>query len=70
MGSKHLKAIVFEGDGRRPIFNAKGVKRFSKEVAEESKNNPVVQAYRNRGTSLMVKKINQANAFPTEAHVI
>jgi len=66
MGSKHLKAIVFKGDKRRALFDADGVKRFSKEVAEESKNNPAVQAYKNMGTSLMVKKINQAKAFPTK----
>jgi aldehyde:ferredoxin oxidoreductase len=66
MGSKHLKAVVFKGDKRRALFDAKGVECFSKEVAEESKNNPVVQAYRNMGTSLMVKKINQVKAFPTK----
>jgi aldehyde:ferredoxin oxidoreductase len=66
MGSKHLKAIVFKGDKRRALFDAKGVECFSKEVAEESKNNPVVQAYRDMGTSLMVKKINQVKAFPTK----
>ena len=66
MGSKHLKAIVFKGDKRRSLFDAKGVKRFSKEVVAESKCNPMVQAYRNMGTSLMVKKINQAKAFPTK----
>jgi len=66
MGSKHLKAIVFKGDKRRALFDAKGVECFSKEVAEESKINPVVQAYRDMGTSLMVKKINQVKAFPTK----
>jgi aldehyde:ferredoxin oxidoreductase len=66
MGSKHLKAIVFKGDKRRFLSDAKGVKRFSKEVVAESKRNPVVQAYRNMGTSLMVEKINQAKAFPTK----
>jgi aldehyde:ferredoxin oxidoreductase len=66
MGSKHLKAIVFKGDKRRALFDAEGVRRFSKDVAEESKNNPAVQAYKNMGTSLMVKKINQAKAFPTK----
>jgi len=66
MGSKYLKAIVFKGDKRRTLFDAKGVECFSKEVAEESKNNPVVQSYRNMGTSLMVKKINQVKAFPTK----
>jgi len=66
MGSKYLKAIVFKDDKRRSLFDAKGVECFSKEVVEESKNNPVVKAYRNMGTSLMVKKINQAKAFPTK----
>ena len=66
MGSKHLKAIVFKGDKRRALFDAEGVRHFSKDVAEESKNNPAVQAYKNMGTSLMVKKINQAKAFPTK----
>jgi aldehyde:ferredoxin oxidoreductase len=66
MGSKYLKAIVFRGDKRRSLFDAEGVQRLSKEVAEESKNNPAVQAYKNMGTSLMVKKINQAKAFPTK----
>lgn len=66
MGSKNLKAILFKGDKRRSLFDVKKVKRFSKEVATESKNNPVVQAYKNMGTPLMVKKINQAKAFPTQ----
>jgi len=65
MGSKNIKAIVFKGDRRRSLFDAKGIKRFSKGVAEESKNNPVVQAYRKMGTPMMVKNTNQAGAFPT-----
>jgi aldehyde:ferredoxin oxidoreductase len=65
MGSKQLKAVVFKGDKRRVLFDAGRVKRFSKEVAEESKNNPVVQAYRRMGTPGMVKNTNMSGAFPT-----
>lgn len=66
MGSKNLKAIVFKGDRKRSLFHKEHVRQFSKAVAEESKNNPVVQAYRTMGTPMMVKTINQAMAFPTK----
>lgn len=65
MGSKHLKSIVFRGDKRRLLFDREKVKLFSKEIAIESKHNPVVQAYKSMGTPMMVKTINQAGAFPT-----
>ncbi len=66
MGSKNLKAIVFKGDKRRPLFDEERVKLFSKELSAESKNNPIVQAYKKMGTPMMVKSCNQAGAFPTK----
>ncbi len=65
MGSKNLKAIVFKGNRKRPLFNEKQVRTFSKELAAESKNNPVVQAYKNMGTPMMVESVNKIKAFPT-----
>jgi aldehyde:ferredoxin oxidoreductase len=65
MGSKHLKAIVFKGNKKRPLFNEKRVRTFSKELAAESKNNSVVQAYKKMGTPMMVEFVNKINAFPT-----
>lgn len=65
MGSKNLKAIVFKGDKRRPLFDEERVKLFSKDLSAESKNNPIVQAYKKMGTPMMVKSCNQAGAFPT-----
>lgn len=65
MGSKNLKAIVFKGNKKRPLFNEKRVATFSKELAAESKHNPVVQAYKNMGTPMMVEFVNKINAFPT-----
>ena len=65
MGSKNLKAIVFKGDKRRPLFDEERVKLFSKDLSAESKNNPIVQAYKKMGTPMMVESCNQAGAFPT-----
>jgi aldehyde:ferredoxin oxidoreductase len=65
MGSKNLKAIVFKGNKKRPLFNEKRVRAFSKELAAESKNNPVVQAYKKMGTPMMVEFVNKIKAFPT-----
>jgi aldehyde:ferredoxin oxidoreductase len=66
MGSKYLKAVVFKGDKRRLLFDAETVKRFSREIAGESRNNPVAQAYKKMGTPMMVRTTNQARAFPTK----
>jgi len=65
MGSKNLKAIVFKGNKRRPLFDEERVKLFSKELSAESKNNPIVQAYKNMGTPMMVESVNKIKAFPT-----
>jgi len=65
MGSKNLKAIVFKGNRKRRLFNEKQVRTFSKELAAESKNNPVVQAYKKMGTPMMVESVNKIKAFPT-----
>jgi aldehyde:ferredoxin oxidoreductase len=65
MGSKNLKAIVFKGNKKRLFFDEKRVRTFSKELAAESKNNPVVQAYKKMGTPMMVESVNKIKAFPT-----
>jgi aldehyde:ferredoxin oxidoreductase len=65
MGSKRLKAVVFQGDRRRPLFDGKAVRELSKKLAAEAKDNPGVKAYKTMGTPMMVKIVNQARAFPT-----
>ncbi len=65
MGSKKLKAIVFKGNKKRPLFDKEGVRAFAKEIAASSKDNPMVQNYKAMGTPSMVKIMNQAKAFPT-----
>ncbi|MDO9567317.1 MAG: aldehyde ferredoxin oxidoreductase family protein [Candidatus Desulfaltia sp.] len=65
MGSKNLKAIVFKGDKRRLLFDKENIKTFSKQVAEKSRDNPSVLAFKSWGTPNMVRTANLAGAFPT-----
>ncbi len=65
MGAKKLKALVFHGDRKRPLFDEAAVRKLSKEMAKEAKGNPAAAAYKSMGTPMMVKIMNNAGAFPT-----
>jgi len=65
LGSKQIKALVFQGDRKRPLYDKEAVKKLAKQIAEEGKDNPGVKAYKTMGTSQLVKIVNMANAFPT-----
>ena len=66
MGAKNIKAVVFQGNCKRPVHDKKAVKAFSIKIAKENKDNPGVVAYKNFGTPVMVKIMNTAGAFPTK----
>ena len=66
MGSKRLKGIAFYGDCKREVFSKDGVKTLSRELSKQSKTDPVVKAYRAKGTTMMVDMLNNAGAFPTK----
>ncbi len=65
MGAKNLKAVVFQGDRRRPLFDPEGVKAFSKTCLAAAKKNPSVALFRSKGTSKMVEAVNRIKAFPS-----
>jgi aldehyde:ferredoxin oxidoreductase len=65
MGSKQLKAIVFQGDRKRKTADPKALRAFSKEVMADSRGHPQVEAYKKNGTPGMVRVMNLAGAFPT-----
>jgi aldehyde:ferredoxin oxidoreductase len=65
MGSKKLKAVLFQGDRKRPVFDEPALRAFNRAIAEEGKDHPGVKAYKALGTPMMVKLLNQAGAFPT-----
>ncbi|MBW2317402.1 MAG: aldehyde:ferredoxin oxidoreductase [Desulfobacterales bacterium S7086C20] len=65
LGSKRLKAILFQGDCSRKLADRKAISVFSKGLAKEAKDNAQVAAYKNKGTPMMVKIMNEAGGFPT-----
>jgi aldehyde:ferredoxin oxidoreductase len=65
MGAKNLKAILFHGDRRRPLYDETAVRAMAKEMAAGAKESPVVLAYKSMGTPMMVDVMNAAQAFPT-----
>ena len=65
MGSKRLKAVVFQGDRKRELFDADAVSRMTKAMGKSAKDNPAAQAYRSMGTTMMVDLLNSAGAFPS-----
>lgn len=66
MGSKKLKALFFAGDRKRDLFSKDLVKSFTKEITKNGKTNPGVAAYKSMGTPMMVKILNNVQAFPTK----
>lgn len=66
LGSKKVKAVVFAGDRRRPLFDPSGVADYCKTFSKENLKSPGVEAYRNLGTTMMVKILNDAGAFPSK----
>lgn len=65
MGSKRLKAIVFQGDCRRKLADTKAMGVLAKQMAKEAKGHTQVAAYKKMGTPMMVKIMNEAGGFPT-----
>ncbi|MBW2367336.1 MAG: aldehyde ferredoxin oxidoreductase family protein [Deltaproteobacteria bacterium] len=65
MGAKKLKAIAFQGNRRRPLYDPDGLKTFSSDFCQAAKSNPSIRLFRAQGTPKMVAAINKARAFPT-----
>ena len=65
LGAKRVKAVLFQGDRRRPLHDPEGVRQMAKGLSAGAKDNPAVLAYKRMGTSQMVRVMNGANAFPT-----
>ena len=65
MGSKLLKAVVFQGDARRSFSDADAVAEYAKAFSRANAEHPGVKAYKALGTTMMVAIMNKAQAFPT-----
>lgn len=66
MGSKLVKAIVFQGDRKRQYADPDGVARLAKEFADRNSQGPGAKAYKAMGTTMMVSLMNNVGAFPAK----
>jgi aldehyde:ferredoxin oxidoreductase len=66
MGAKNLKGLVFHGDKPVEVARPEAFTALVKQLAEASKDNPGVAAYKAKGTVQMVRLLNGVNAFPTQ----
>ncbi len=66
MGAKNLKAVVFQGNRRRELFDRDGVAAYAKHFSKAHMQNPGVKAYRAMGTTMMVALMNTVGAFPAK----
>lgn len=65
MGSKNIKAVAFWGNTRKQVADPGLLKRFNRELAQISKQDKGVYAYKTKGTPMLVDILNEAGGFPT-----
>jgi len=66
LGSKRVKAMVFQGDRKRRYANREGVAEYARQFSKTNMQNPGVKAYRKMGTTMMVSLMNSFGAFPAK----
>lgn len=65
LGAKRIKALAFRGNREKTVAEPEEIKQFIKDFAKEFRNAPGVQAYKTKGTSMMVDLTSNVGSFPT-----
>ncbi len=65
LGSKRLKALVFRGSRSKEAADPELLERFRKEWGKSGRDHPITEAYKTKGTSMVVDLANKAEAFPS-----
>jgi aldehyde:ferredoxin oxidoreductase len=65
MGSKHIKGIAFWGSREKELSDEQAVTGFAREIARRGKDDAGANAYKNMGTPMLVKIMNEVGGFPT-----
>ena len=65
MGSKLVKAVVFQGDQRRPLADPEGVAAYAREFSKRNLEHPAAKAYKALGTTMVLKMTQAVNALPS-----
>lgn len=65
MGSKKLKAVLFNGSRQRRWANPDQLEKFVQSIKERAKTDKGVSNYKNLGTPMLVAIMNEVGGFPT-----
>jgi aldehyde:ferredoxin oxidoreductase len=65
LGSKRIKALVFRGSLDKEAADPELLEQFRKEWGRKGRDHPVTEAYKSKGTSMVVDLTNGAEAFPS-----
>ena len=65
LGSKRIKALVFRGSLEKEAADPQLLEAFRKQWGKSGREHPVTEAYRTKGTSMVVDLTNKAEAFPS-----
>ncbi|HMK42515.1 MAG TPA: aldehyde ferredoxin oxidoreductase N-terminal domain-containing protein, partial [Dissulfurispiraceae bacterium] len=65
LGSKKIKALVFRGDRQKEFADNEGCRTFARVTLESKKDHPITQAYKIKGTPMLVDILSKLKAFPT-----
>lgn len=65
MGAKKIKAIAFRGSRSKVVADPDGIKAFNRAMAERSRTDAGVKAYKKNGTPMLVDIVNHVGGFPT-----
>jgi aldehyde:ferredoxin oxidoreductase len=65
LGSKRIKAVVFHGSRDKEAADPGLLERLRKEWGRKGREHPVTEAYKTKGTSMVVDLTNRAEAFPS-----
>jgi len=66
MGAKKVKAVVFQGDRKRPLADQKEAAAYARAFSKRNMEHPGVKAYKSLGTTMMVAVMNRVQAFPAK----
>lgn len=66
LGSKLIKAMVFQGDRKRRYAEPAAVAEYGREFSKTNMQHPAAKSYRKMGTTVMVSLMNSVGAFPAK----
>ncbi len=66
MGSKKVKGIAFWGDHQKAVADVQGLKAFAADFLKQNRDAPASQAFKTKGTPMMVDVLHKVGAFPAK----